>query len=50
MDRKTLADRLRACEAAFRHAQKGNDWVRYRAALAALHAAERQASEVLSEP
>lgn len=47
MTRIELAERLAACEEAFRRAQRGNDWVRYRAALEALQAAEAEVVELL---
>lgn len=47
MSRGELAERLRATEEAFRRAQRGGDWVRYRAALRALQEAEALAVVVL---
>ncbi len=40
MTRTMLADRLRLAEESYRRAQRGNDFVRYRAALLALREVE----------
>lgn len=45
-----LAERLAACEEAFRRAQRGNDADEYRRALVALQEAEAMAEVLLSEP